>query len=81
MAKRWLGPLRQGPVADATEVAPLLLVHNLQLEAMGQCASLSSAPGEFIGLFMILNVPLGGFGQVPELICRRRAAYTAIPWG
>ena len=70
-------PLAKARWYEATEVAQLLLIHNKQIEAVKQHASVLFPVPELIGLLMDLNVPKGGFRHVSEFMTHRGAAYTA----
>ena len=55
---------------EATEVAQLPLIHNKQIEAMKQYASVLFLAPELIGLLMDWNVPTGAFRHVSEFMSR-----------
>ena len=70
-------PLAKARWYEATEVAHLPVIRNKQIEAVKQYASVLFPAPEWIGLFMDLNVPKGGFRHVSAFMTPRGATYTA----
>ena len=64
-------PLTKARWYEATKVAQLPLIHNKQIEAVKQYASLLFPAPELIRLLMDLNVPKSGFRHVSEFMTRR----------
>ena len=59
------------------KVAQLTVIHNKQIEAVKQYASVLFPAPELIELLMDLNVPKGGFRHVTEFMTCEGATYTA----
>ena len=64
-------PLTKVRWYEATEVARIPLIRNIQIEAVKQHASVLFPAPEWIGLLMDVNVPKGGFRHVSEFMTRR----------
>ena len=61
-------PLAKAQWYEASEVAQLPLIRKKQIEAVKQYTSVLFPAPEWIGLFMDLNVPKGGFRHVSEFM-------------
>ena len=70
-------PLSKARWYEATEVAQHPVIHNNQIDAVKQYASVLFPAPESIGVLMDLNVPKGGFWHVSEFMTCWGAAYTA----